>query len=159
RIAGFNTRREGPTAWELEVHTGADFLQRLLREKPGNVVVLSGRNRDKINYLQAAVSAGLHVLADKPWIISAQHLPRLRTVLDEADARGLVAYDIMTERYEITSLLQKELVNEETVFGSILPGTASAPAVFMESVHYLLKQVAGVPLRRPPWFFDIHQQG
>lgn len=29
----------------------------------------------------------------------------------------------------------------------------------MESMHYLKKQVAGVPLRRPPWFFDIHQQG
>jgi predicted dehydrogenase len=29
----------------------------------------------------------------------------------------------------------------------------------MESVHYLIKTVAGVPLRRPAWFFDIHQQG
>jgi predicted dehydrogenase len=29
----------------------------------------------------------------------------------------------------------------------------------MESVHYLSKRVAGVPLRRPAWFFDIGQQG
>jgi hypothetical protein len=29
----------------------------------------------------------------------------------------------------------------------------------MESVHYLLKTVAGVPLRRPAWFFDINEQG
>src|SRR5262249_17955916 len=33
------------------------------------------------------------------------------------------------------------------------------PGVFMESVHYPMKQVAGVPLRRPAWFFDIHQAG
>ena len=29
----------------------------------------------------------------------------------------------------------------------------------MQSIHYLLKLVAGVPNRRPAWFFDIHQQG
>jgi predicted dehydrogenase len=29
----------------------------------------------------------------------------------------------------------------------------------MESVHYLKKLVAGVPLRRPPWFFDVREQG
>jgi predicted dehydrogenase len=29
----------------------------------------------------------------------------------------------------------------------------------MESVHFLLKLVAGVPNRRPTWFFDIHEQG
>src|SRR5207249_7286403 len=26
-------------------------------------------------------------------------------------------------------------------------------------VHYLKKTVAGAPLRRPAWFFDVHQQG
>src|SRR5947209_5455235 len=49
RIAGFNARKEGPTAWELEVHAGGDYLGRLLGERPGNVVVLSGRNRRKID--------------------------------------------------------------------------------------------------------------
>jgi hypothetical protein len=29
----------------------------------------------------------------------------------------------------------------------------------LESVHYLLKQVAGVPSLRPAWFFDVRQQG
>jgi predicted dehydrogenase len=29
----------------------------------------------------------------------------------------------------------------------------------MESIHYLVKLVAGVPLLRPAWYFDIHQQG
>src|SRR5690242_5072026 len=82
RIAGFNTRRERPTAWQLEVHAGADSLERLLCERPGNVVVLSGRNRGKIHKLKAAVDAGFHVLADKPWIIDAADLPTLEAALD-----------------------------------------------------------------------------
>lgn len=28
-----------------------------------------------------------------------------------------------------------------------------------ESVHHLYKLVAGVPLQRPPWFFDVKQEG
>src|SRR5258706_16421464 len=43
RITRFNTRSEKPTAWELEVHTGPHFLERILEERPGNAVVLSGR--------------------------------------------------------------------------------------------------------------------
>lgn len=159
RVAGFNTRAEGPTNWELEVHAGPDPLPRLLREKPGNVVVLSGRNRTKIDALLAAVQAGLHVLADKPWIIDAAQLPKLQEALDTAAKNRLVAWDIMTERYEITSLLQRALVNDPALLGDLVPGTESEPGVFMESMHYLLKLVAGVPNRRPPWFFNIHEQG
>jgi predicted dehydrogenase len=159
RIAGFNCRSEGPTSWELEVHAGPDYLNRMLRERPGNVVVLSGRNRRKIDYLEAAVQNGVHVLADKPWIIRGQDWGRLEAVLDLADSRGLVAYDIMTERHEITSILQRELVQDPATFGTVVQGTPKTPAVFMESVHYLWKQVAGVTLRRPTWFFDIHEEG
>src|SRR5262249_21109831 len=159
RIAGFNQRRDNPTAWELETHACPDFLARLLAEKPGNVVVLSGRNRHKIDYLEAAVEGGLNVLADKPWIISATDRLRLEAVLNTAEAKGLIAYDIMTERYEITSILQRALVNDGDIFGSAVPGTLDAPGVLLESVHYLMKSVAGVPLRRPAWFFDTTQQG
>ena len=61
-------RRRRPPG-ELEVHTGPDYLARMLREKPGNVVVLSGRNRGKIERIAPSVDAGLHVLVDKPWIL------------------------------------------------------------------------------------------
>jgi predicted dehydrogenase len=159
RIAGFNSRADRPTAWQVAVHIGPDPLGRLLAEKKGNVVVLSGRNRGKIDRIVAAVEAGLHVLADKPWVIDANDLPSLKKALGTADARGLVAYDIMTERYEITFLLQRELINAPEVFGSAVPGTLAEPGVYMESLHYLLKTVAGKPLRRPPWFFDVEQQG
>ncbi len=159
RIAGFNRRPVQPTAWDMEVHCSADFLERLSTERPGNVVVLAGRNHVKIDYIRAAIEAGFHVLADKPWIIRAEDLPKMADALDTADRSGLIAFDIMTERYEITSILQKALVNDESVFGSIEQGSASEPAVEMASVHHLMKTVAGVPLLRPAWFFDIDQQG
>ena len=89
----------------------------------------------------------------KPWIISPEDLPKLQAALDTADANRVIAYDIMTERYEITSIIQRELVNDPDIFGDICVGTEDEPGVFMESVHYLIKTVAGVPLRRPAWFF------
>ncbi len=159
RIAGFNGRPLRPTDWHLEVHAGPHALERLVRERPGNVVVLSGRNDVKIDRIVAAVEAGLHVLADKPWIINAADLPKLEKVLELAEERGLVAYDIMTERFEITSILQRELLRDAEVFGEMIAGSEAEPGLFMDSVHFLLKRVAGVPNRRPPWFFDVRQQG
>ena len=43
--------------------------------------------------------------------------------------------------------------------GTIGPGTASEPAIEMESVHHILKLVAGAPNLRPAWFFDTEEQG
>src|SRR5262249_35410758 len=159
RIAGFNSRPAKPTHWQLEVHTGDDCLERMLHDRPGNVVVLSGKNDHKMQRIHAAVNAGLNVLADKPWVLTPEQLPVLEQAIDIAEKNGLVAYDIMTERYEITSILQKELVNTPDVFGEPVSGSEREPGVFMESVHYLCKLVAGQPLRRPPWFFDVRQQG
>ena len=84
----FNERAERPTSWRLEVHAGADFLERMLRERPGNVVVISGRNRGKIDRILASVEAGLNVLADKPWLISAADFPKLEKVLALAASRS-----------------------------------------------------------------------
>lgn len=159
RIAGFNTRADRPTSWKLETHACPDYLERFAKEKPGNAVVLAGRNARKIDYVEAAIGAGLHVLSDKPWILVPEHLPRLQRLLDDADRKGLIACDIMTERYEITSILQRELVQDRDTFGEPLPGTADEPAVYIESVHFLKKLVAGAPLKRPSWFFDVHEQG
>jgi predicted dehydrogenase len=159
RVARFNSRPGNPTAWELDVHASPRFLERMLAERPGNIVVLSGRNRLKIHYIRAALEAGLHVLADKPWIVRPEDLPAVEAVLDLAARQNLIAYDIMTERYEITSILQRELVNAGEVFGAVAPGSEAEPAVYMESVHHILKLVAGVPNLRPVWFFDVEEQG
>lgn len=159
RIAQFNARNENPTNWELEIYAGPDFFERMLQQRRGNVVVLSGRNQVKIAQIRASIDTGFHVLADKPWIIESADLPKLEAVLNAAEGRGNVAFDIMTERFEITFIIQRALVNDPGVFGEILSGTEQEPGVFMESLHYLMKSVAGVPLLRPTWFFDIRQQG
>jgi predicted dehydrogenase len=159
RVARFNQRPDHPTSWEIEVHARPDFLQQMLRERPGNVVVLSGRNRGKIDRIQSSLEAGMHALVDKPWILEAPDLPKLERALATAETRGLVAYDIMTERFEITSELQRELVNDAATFGRLVPGTEAEPGVYMESVHHLMKVVAGAPNIRPTWFFDTGEQG
>jgi predicted dehydrogenase len=159
RIASFNSRGQRPTNWELEVHASDDPLGRMLAERPGNVVVVSGRNRGKIDVILAALKAGLHVLADKPWVIRTDDLPTLREALDVAARNRLIALDVMTERHEVTTQLQRELIHDPEVFGTIEAGDAERPGVFMESEHFLCKSVAGTPLRRPWWFFDVDQQG
>jgi predicted dehydrogenase len=159
RISQFNQRGESPTRWRMEIHTGPDFLEKMLKERPGNVVVLSGRNQGKIDRILACLNAGLNVLADKPWIITAANLPKLEAALDTAEAKGLVAYDVMTEQYEIATILQRELLADAALSGGIVSGTELEPAVFMDSVHHLMKTVAGVPNLRPAWFFDTSEQG
>ncbi len=159
RIAGFNTRTESPTAWELDIRAGGDYLGRFLREQPGNTVVLSGRNRPKIDLMRVAVNENLHVLADKPWIIDAADLPKLEQLLDDAEMREVLAWDMMTERHEITSRLQRALVRDREIFGDWHTGNPERPALVLESIHHLKKTVAGRPLLRPWWWFDSHISG
>jgi predicted dehydrogenase len=159
RIAGYNNRKENPARWELEVHTGDDFLARMLRERPGNVVVIAGRNRGKIDRIKTCVENGLNAIVDKPWIIDASDFPKLEATLNTAEAKNLIAYDIMTERSEITTILQRELINDADVFGTMQKGSENEPAVYMESIHHLFKMVSGAPNIRPAWFFDVKQQG
>ncbi len=159
RIAGFNARPDNPTAWELDVRAGANYLERFLREQPGNAVVIAGRNRPKIDLILAAVSNGLCVLADKPWVIRPEDFPKLERVFAEADLREAFAWDMMTERFEIASILQRELIRDPDVFGTWTTGSPDKPALCLESVHYLKKTVAGVPLRRPAWWFDVEVAG
>jgi predicted dehydrogenase len=159
RISAYNTRVDSPTAWQVEVHASHDYFERMLQTRPGNVVILSGRNRGKIDRILQSVRSGLNVLADKPWILRAADMSSLDAALATADTRRLVAYDIMTERFEITSVLQRALVNDRMVFGEPVTGAPDAPGVYMESVHHLMKTVSGAPNIRPGWFFDTAEQG
>src|ERR1035441_10783581 len=52
RVARFNLRRENPTCWELDIHAAPDFLERMIQERPGDIVVLSGRNRGKMRLIR-----------------------------------------------------------------------------------------------------------
>jgi len=163
RINRFNRRAERPTRWQLEVHACPDFLERLARERRDDggttVAIIAGRSRGKLALIEAALGAGMHVLADKPWIIRPEDRPRLAVVLDTAARDRRIAYDIMTGRFEITSILLGALARDADVFGASLAGSLDEPAVVMTSGHHLMKRVDGAPNQRPAWFFDIAEQG
>ena len=159
RIEAFNTRPEDPTAWREEVYTGLDYLERMQADKAGNVVVLSGNNRRKTEYITAAIEAGRNVFSDKPMCIDADGFRDLEQAFTTAQRKGLVLYDIMTERYNRLCILQQLLVLNPDVFGELQRGTPDDPAVVKESVHHFFKYISGKPIRRPTWYFDTAQQG
>ncbi len=159
RINSYNTRPADPTKWNEIVYTGGDFFEKMLSEKAGNVVVLSGNNRKKAEYITKSINAGLNVLADKPMIISPEDFPSLEAAFASAKEKGVLLYDIMTERFEITTILQKLLSQKPEVFGTLKTGTKEDPSVTKVSVHHFSKIVSGTPLLRPAWFFDVEQQG
>lgn len=158
-VEGFNTREENPTNWDLQVYTGGDYLERMLQEKPGNVMVVAGNNARKIEYIRQAVNHGINVLADKPMVIKPDDFPALKATLETADEEGLLVNDIMTERYVTATQLQRALSQVPELFGELRKGSPEEPAITKESVHHYFKTVAGEPLIRPAWFFDAEQQG
>jgi predicted dehydrogenase len=158
-INSYNSRSENPTSWEEVVYTGPDYLEKMLEEKPGNVMVTAGNNAKKTEYILNTIEAGINVLADKPMVISPEKFPMLEKAFEKAEENNVLLYDIMTERYEITTILQKEISQLPEVFGTLQKGTPDNPAITKESVHHFFKYVSGSPLKRPAWFFDTEQQG
>src|SRR5690554_3444040 len=143
----------------MEVYTGEDFLEKMIQEKKGNVMMTAGNNRNKTKNIKAAVDASIHVLADKPMAIDTEGFEILKEAFASADKNGVLLYDIMTERFEITSLLQKEFSQIKAVFGDLEKGSLEDPAITKESIHHFFKEVSGKPLIRPAWFYDVSQQG
>jgi predicted dehydrogenase len=159
RINSYNTRAESPAHWKEEVYTGNDFFEKMITEKKGNVVVLSGNNQKKTDYILQSLQNGFNVLADKPMVIDSKGFDQLKEAFDVAAKNKLLLYDIMTERYEITTILQREMSMLPEIFGTLEKGTPGNPAITKESVHHFYKYVSGSVVTRPPWFFDASQQG
>lgn len=159
RLSGYNNREEDPTAWSLQVSIGDDYLEKMISTKPGNVMMVAGKNDRKIDYISAAISNGINVYADKPLVINKSGFQKLVKTFDEAAKKDLLLYDIMTERFEISTILQKELSMDASVFGELEKGTLENPAITKESVHHFFKYVSGSPLVRPDWFFDTDIEG
>lgn len=159
RISGYNLREDNPTAWQISTSIGDNFLQKMIKEKRGNVMVTAGKNDQKIDYILEAVSNGIHVYADKPLVINQVGFQKLKDAFSKAEENDLLLYDIMTERFEISSILQREFSMNKDVFGEIEKGSIENPAITKESVHHFFKYVSGKPLVRPEWFFDIEKEG
>ena len=159
RIEGLNTRSDDTTNWNEQVYRGPDFFEKMIEEKKGNVVVLSGNNKKKTEYILGSLQNQLNVLADKPMVIDSKGFQQLKEAFEVAEKNNLLLYDIMTERFEITTMLQRELSMLPEVFGTLEKGTPQNPAITKESIHHFYKYVSGSVLTRPAWFLDASQQG
>lgn len=159
RVNAYNTRADQPTHWNEQVYTGADFFQKMIAEKKGNIVVMAGNNQKKTEYIFKTVDAGMNVLADKPMVINSDGFDLLKKAFAKAAEKKVLLYDIMTERFEINTMLQREFSQAKKLFGELEKGTPDNPAVTKESVHYFYKFVSGNVLQRPSWFMDVLQQG
>ncbi len=153
-VGSFNARADRPTNWHIRMHDSADPERALIEERRGGIVVLAGRNRPKLGAIARLHAAGLHVLADKPWLTESAALPDL----ERATAGWPLAMDIMTFRHEAAARLTQKVAADPDLFGA-LGGQADEPAIDIHSVHHLLKVVNGAPLRRPPWYYDTRIQG
>ena len=47
-IDAYNNRDNNPTNWSINTHLGDNYLELMISEKPGNVMVVSGKNSKKI---------------------------------------------------------------------------------------------------------------
>jgi predicted dehydrogenase len=163
RIEGFNSRADQPTHWRTTIYSQPDWERKAWAQGgeggARHVVVLSGNNAHKTEYITRAIGAGMNVLADKPMVITPDELPALEAAFAAAKKKGVLLYDIMTERFEIATILQRELSMQKALFGTLEPGTPDDPAISKISVHNFSKVVAGAQLKRPQWFFDPEQQG
>ncbi|NLR57385.1 oxidoreductase [Chitinophaga polysaccharea] len=159
QVAAYNRPDSPAVHWTTQVHTGADYLEKMLLCPRGNIVVLAGNNRLKPLYIRRAVHAGMHVFADKPMAIDAAGFDSLRAAFTEAAANHLQLMDVMTERYDIHNVLQRALSQLPALFGTLEKGSAGEPAVIKKSVHHFKKTVAGKTLVRPSWYMDVKQQG
>jgi len=168
RINSYNNRQENPTHWKEQVYTGNDFFEKMIAEKTarlndavgqGNVVVLSGSNEKKADYILKSLQNGFNVYADKPMAINGAQFEKIKQAFETAKKNNLVLYDIMTERYEITTILQRELSMIPEIFGTLEKGSSTNPAVEMKSEHNFYKYVSGSVVVRPGWFLDASQQG
>ncbi len=129
-VDAFNTREKDPTAWKESIYTGDDYLAKALAvPEPGKKVVVLAGKNNK------------------------QEAAKI------ADEKGLYFADIMTERNEITTILQRALVAAKDLYGEQEKGTPDDPAVTKVSVHHFCKLVNGKPLQRPGWYYDTDQQG
>ncbi|MEJ2701621.1 MAG: Gfo/Idh/MocA family oxidoreductase [Sedimentisphaerales bacterium] len=136
QIQRFNSRPENPTHWREEVYTGDDFLEKMVADKRGDIVVISGNNRRKTEYIKTSIDAGLNAFCDKPMCIDAEGFRVLKQAFATARERHLLLYDIMTERFNVTCILQKLLVLDRDLFGEMETGSVDNPAVVKESVHH-----------------------
>ena len=152
-IESFNTREDNPTNWVLDVYEGEDFLEHIPASDGNDFAVFAGNNKLKSDYILHCISKGYHVISDKPMAINADGNAKLQQAYQIAETDNLVIYDLMTERYDVQNEITRALMSDKEIFGEV------SGKIEIEDIHHFFKQVAGKPLTRPMWYFDVRQQG
>ena len=158
-IDSYNQRAEKPTAWVKQLYTADDYLSKMLAGHQGMLWCWLETTGKKTQYIIESVKAGCNVLADKPLAINQQDFKQLLDAYQLAKEKKLLLYDLMTERYDILNMIEKELMHQKGLFGELQKGLPDNPSITMESVHHFFKNVSGKPLIRPAWYYDVAQQG
>lgn len=152
-VSSFNNREDSPTDWILDIHASNDFLDSLPKAGKKDIAIISGNNRAKARYIATCIDKGYNVLADKPMAINSDDFHLLKKAFANAEKKGLVLYDMMTERHSVLNGIIRTLMSSEEVFGTL------NGEIEMNDVHHFSKIVAGSYTRRPQWYYDVRQQG
>ncbi|WP_294080781.1 putative oxidoreductase C-terminal domain-containing protein [Proteiniphilum sp. UBA5384] len=142
--------------WQIHTYIGEDYMEKMLQDNHGDVVIIASNNRSKSDYILRAAASGLNVIADKPMALNSSDFMKLTDAFAIAETQDRFISDLpaMSMRYSVTCLLQKELAAIPGIFGTLKKGSAEDPAVVQENLHYYYKRIL-----RPTWFFDVKQQG
>lgn len=149
-VQRFNSRENSPTHWTVE-----EVNPLPKASSPREVAVLAGDNSFKAKAILHCVELGYNVLSDKPMALDSADMATLSEAYRLASRKGLVILDLMTERHDEVNIATRRALANRTLCG----GSPENPGIVMESIHHFYKEVDGVPLRRPAWYYDVRRQG
>lgn len=72
-VDAFNKRADNPTDWVEKVYTGNDYLEKMLAEKPGNVMMVAGNNAKKPNTFRKQLRPVSMFLPISRWLLRQKH--------------------------------------------------------------------------------------
>jgi hypothetical protein len=159
RIERFNTRTNTPTLEDPALHRARLRRPAVRREARQRARPLRQQREEGRLHPARGGERPATCWPTSPWPSTPEASAKLQRAFTVAAEKKVLLYDIMTERFEITTALQRELSRDRGLFGELIKGHAGDPAITKESVHHFSKLVAGAPLKRPAWFFDTRQQG
>ena len=102
--------------------------------------MLAGNNQLKTDYILKSIQSGFNVFSDKPMVINEKGFGQLKQAFETAKKNKVLLYDIMTERYEITTILQRVLSMQATLFGTLQKGTEAEPIICLYKLFNVIKE-------------------
>src|SRR5690606_13590540 len=93
-IDRFNRTAAPSEVWKMHTYVGDDFLERMLQEKRGDVVMIASNNQQKADQILKAAKAGSCIIAAKPMALTSSDYAQLQSAMAEAGKRGRFVTDL-----------------------------------------------------------------